>query len=314
MESAASVEAGRRRPWRIAVLGVGGVGGLLAAVLARSGHEVVCLAADQSAELLRAKGIRVRSELFGEFAVPVAADTRLRGPVDLCLITVKHTALEQALDRVGPGALGDGLLVPLLNGVEHPALLRERYRPELVAPGVIRVESTRVEAGSIVHTSPFADLDLASSSAPRARLEAAAAMLAGAGFGARVLADETSALWTKMGFIAPMALLTTRYGLNVGEVRTRHRAELFAAVAEVAEVAEARGAELDLGAIEAFYLSVPAEMKSSMQRDAEAGRPLELDALGGAVLRAAAVDGIRVPVLADLVLRLAAHSAPAAAS
>lgn len=296
------------RPSRVAVLGPGGVGGLLAGVLAREGHDVVCLAGDATAELLRGNGIRVRSEEFGEFTAAVGADTRLRAPVDLCLIAVKQTALEEALARVEPEVLGDALLVPLLNGVEHPALLRERYRPELVAPGVIRIESTRLEPGLIVHSSPFADLDVASSTAPRARLEACAALLSAAGFGARALPDEASALWTKMGFVAPMALLTTRYGQNAGVVRTRHRAELFAATAEVAEVAEAVGAELDLAAIEAFYLTVPAEMKSSMQRDAEAGRPLELDAIGGAVLRAAALHGVPVPVLGDLVLRLAART------
>jgi 2-dehydropantoate 2-reductase len=292
------------RPSRVAVLGPGGVGGLLAAVLARAGHEVVCLAGEASAELLRAKGIRVRSEEFGEFTAPVSADTELRGPVDLCLIAVKQTALSDALARLDPDVLGDGLLVPLLNGVEHPALLRERYRPELVAPAVIRVETTRLEPGLIAHTSPFADLDLASSTAPRARLDAAAGLLAAAGFGARVLPDEATALWSKMGFVAPMALLSTRYEQTVGEVRTQHRAELFAAIGEVAAVAEACGAELDLADIEAFYLKVPPEMKSSMQRDAEAGRPLELDAIGGAVLRAAALRGVSVPVLTDLVLRL----------
>ena len=305
MESAEPIV---HRPSRIAVLGPGGVGGLLAAVLARAGHEVVCLAGEATAELLRAKGIRVRSEEFGEFTAQVGADTQLREPVDLCLIAVKQTALEAGLDRVDPEVLGGGLLVPLLNGVEHPALLRGRYRPELVAPGVIRVESTRLEPGLIVHASPFADLDLASATAPRERLDAAAGLLSAAGFGVRVLPDEASALWAKMGFVAPMALLTTRYGQSVGEVRTQHRAELFAAIAEVAAVAEAVGAELDLGGIEAFYLTVPAEMKSSMQRDAEAGRPLELDAIGGAVLRAAALHGVAVPVLTDLVLRLAAQA------
>jgi 2-dehydropantoate 2-reductase len=302
-----SPEPNRQRPSRIAVLGPGGVGGLLAAVLAQAGHEVVCIAGETTAELLRADGIRVRSEQFGEFTAPVEADTRLRAPVDLCLIAVKQTALEDALGRIDADTLGDGLLVPLLNGIEHPALLRERFRPELVAPGVIRIESTRLEPGLIAHTSPFADLDLASATAPRDRLDAVARLLGEAGFGVRVLPDETSALWSKMGFIAPMALLTTRYAQSVGEVRTQHRAELFAAIAEVAAVAEACGAELDLGDIEAFYLAVPAEMKSSMQRDAEAGRPLELDAIGGAVLRAAALHGEPVPVLTDLVLRLAAQ-------
>ena len=295
------------RSLRVAVLGPGGVGGLLAAVFARAGHDVVCLAGESTAEVLRTKGLRVRSEQFGEFAVPVAADTVLREPVDLCFVTVKQTSLDDALDRLPPKALGDGLVIPLLNGVEHPRPLRERYRPELVVPGVIRVETTRLEPGLIVHASPFADLDLASATAPRARVEQAALALAASGFGARVQDDENAMLWAKLGFLGPIALMTTRYMQTVGKVRTEHRAELFAAAAEIAAVAEAAGVELDLGGVEGFYLGVPAGMKSSMQRDAESGRPLELDAIGGGVLRAAALHGVPVPVLTDLVLRLSSR-------
>lgn len=291
-------------PLRVAVLGPGGVGGLLAAVLSHAGHEVVCLAGDSTVEVLRAKGIHLRSAQFGEFTAQVEADTRLRGPVDLCFIAVKQTALEDSLARLDPEALGDGLIVPLLNGVDHPALLRERYRPELVAPAMIRVESTRTEPGVIAHTSPFAAVDLASATAPRARLDGAAAVLRAAGFVASVREDEATVLWAKMGFLAPLALMTTRYLVPFGEIREKHGEELLAASAEVVAVARACGAEVDLETVEESFRIAPAAMKSSMQRDAEAGRPLELDAIGGAVLRAAALRGVPVPAITNLVLEI----------
>lgn len=294
-------------PLRVAVLGPGGVGGLLAGVLARAGHDVVCIASESTADALRTGGVHVRSAMFGEFTAEVSADTALRGPVDLCFITVKATAFEDGLNRVSPESLGDGLIIPLLNGVEHPKLLRERYRPELVVPGVIRVESARLRPGVIAHTSPFADIELASRTAPRARVERAARALAEAGLGARVRDDEDEALWAKMGFLAPTALLTTRYMQTVGEVRTEHAAELSAAIAEVAAVAQACGSELDPVRIEGFFRTAEAGMKSSMLRDAEAGLPLELDAIGGSVLRAAALHGVPVPVLTDLVLHLSSR-------
>ncbi|MBK3572163.1 2-dehydropantoate 2-reductase N-terminal domain-containing protein, partial [Streptomyces sp. MBT62] len=128
----------------VAVLGPGGVGGLLAALLSRAGHRVICLAGEETADSLRSNGIRVRSAAFGDFTAPVEADTELREPVDACLITVKATALDAALARVPATALGDGLLVPFLNGVEHPARLRAHHPPAQVAPAIIRVESTRV--------------------------------------------------------------------------------------------------------------------------------------------------------------------------
>src|SRR5690242_19858791 len=96
----------------VAVLGPGGIGGLLAALLARTGHRVICLAGEETAKTLATDGIQVRSGLFGDFTARVEADTELREPVDACLITVKHTSLGAALDRLPPTALGDGLVVP----------------------------------------------------------------------------------------------------------------------------------------------------------------------------------------------------------
>lgn len=293
-----------RNSWTIAVLGPGGVGGLLAALTARAGHRVICLAGEETAKTLARDGVQVRSRQFGDFTARVEADTELRELVDLCLITVKQTALEPALQRIPPESLGEGLLVPLLNGVEHPDVLRRRYRPDLVAPSVVRVESTRVAPGIIEHASPFVQIDLASATARRDRLEAAAEMLTAAGVPTQVQDSEQATLWAKMTFLAPLALLTTRYRLTAGDLRTRRRDELTALIEEAAAVSRAAGAPADASATLRFYDGLPAEMKSSMQRDAEAGRPLELDAIGGALLRTAKRHGIEVPVATRLVADL----------
>ena len=289
------------RELTVAVLGPGGTGGLLAALLARAGHRVICLAGETTATTLRTTGIQVRSAAFGDFTTPVEADTELRGPVDACLVAVKHTSLDAALDRVPPTALGDGLIVPVLNGVEHPATLRARYRPDRVAPAVIRVESTRIAPGVIEHGSPFTELDLTGDGVPRDRLDTLAAALTEAGPRTRVLDDESATLWAKMSLLAPLALLTTLHGLPVGDVRTRHRDELTALVEETAAVSAACGGPAGPALTLARYNALPATMKSSMQRDAEAGRPLELDAIGGALLRAADRHGVKVPVTARVV-------------
>ncbi|AMW10217.1 2-dehydropantoate 2-reductase [Streptomyces qaidamensis] len=296
----------------VAVLGPGGVGGLLAALLSRSGHRVICLSGEQTAETLRARGIQVRSARFGDFTARVEADTELREPVDACLVTVKDTALDAASARVPAPVLGDGLLVPFLNGVEHPAALRARYRPDRVAPAVIRVESTRVAPGVVEHGSPFAEIDLTGTDVPRPRLDTLAEAFATAGPATRVLEDETAALWAKMSFLAPFALLTTRYGLPLGDVRTRHRDELTALVEEAAAISQACGGPADPAQALARYDAFPAATKSSMQRDAEAGRPLELDAIGGALLRAAERHAVPAPVAARVVGELSDRTGGAA--
>ncbi|MFE7612100.1 ketopantoate reductase family protein [Streptomyces celluloflavus] len=289
--------------WTVAVLGPGGVGGLLAGLLSRAGHRVICVAGEDTARALRQDGIRVRSGQFGDFTAPVEADTALREPVGLCLVTVKHTALTAALERVPPQVLGDGLVLPLLNGVEHPAALRERYGARRVVPGTIRVESTRIAPGTIEHGSPFTEIDLTGTAD---RLGPLTAMFEDAGVRTRPVAGETAALWAKLTFLAPFALLTTRYGLTIGEVRTGRRAELAALVAEAAAVSGACGVPADPARTLARYDTFPAGAKSSMQRDAEAGRPLELDAIGGALLRAAERHGVPTPVASRLMSELMA--------
>ncbi|WP_028478305.1 ketopantoate reductase family protein [Nocardia sp. CNY236] len=294
--------------YAVCVLGPGGIGGLVAALLARAGHRVICLGRPDTVRALRTDGIRLHSTQFGEFGVQVEADTELRERVDLCLITVKQTALTAAVERLAPQVTGDALLVPLLNGIEHPGVLRRRYRPELVAPGVIRVESTRTAPGRIGHGSAFAEIDLAGSILVRERLTAWAWVLDNAGLRVRVQTDETAMLWRKLFALAPFALMTTCYREPIGMVRTAHRAELIALLGEVAEICRAGGVEADVGAALRFYDGFPEGAMSSMLRDAAAGRPLELDAIGGALLRAGAEHSVPAPLTRALVERVDAAS------
>ncbi len=299
---------------RVAVLGPGGVGGLLAGLLARGGARVTCLAGRETASVLSERGVAVRSAVFGDFVAPVHAAERLTEPVDVCLVTVKATHLESAVARVPPDVLGDGLLVPLLNGVEHMTLLRERYPRAAVIAGTIRVESTRVAPGEVRHDSPIAAVELAASAELLPRVESLAAVLRLLGLQVRVTDDEAAALWSKLAFLAPFALLSTHEGAPLGVVRDRRRAELAAVVAEVSTVARAEGASIDDRGVIDVFDRLPTTMQSSMQRDAAAGRPTELEAIGGAVLRRAARHGIALPVTERLVGELRARQSAHARS
>lgn len=293
---------------RIAVLGPGGVGGLLAALLTRAGDDVVCLAGPATATALATHGLRVASGQFGTFAVPATTAERLEEPVDVCLVTVKATALDDALERLPADVLGEALIVPLLNGVEHVAALRATYPRAAVVAASIRVESARLGPGEIRHDSPFTAVELAAPAAVEAPVRRFAAHLEHAGVAVTVRPDEVGVLWDKLGFLGPLALLTTHAQAPAGVVRETRRAELTAVIAEVAAVARAEGAAGDREAALAFFDRVPAGMRSSMQRDAEAGRVLEIEAIGGAVLRAAQRHGIEVPVTARIVAELRARA------
>ncbi|MFJ9737188.1 ketopantoate reductase family protein [Streptomyces sp. NPDC101166] len=290
----------------VAVLGPGGVGGLVGGLLARAGHRVLCLAGEQTVAVLRQDGLRVDSKQYGEFTAEVESDTELREPVDAVFVTVKQTALAEALDRIPAQVLGTAAVIPLLNGLDHLAVLRERFPSARVVAGTIRVEATRTAPGRIAHTSPFADLELA------APLDDFVELLRQAGLRVTVREDEGVMLWDKLAFLAPFALLTTRHQADIGAVRDRHRPELLTVLDEIAAVARTAGAPVTAEGLLSFFDRVPGEMRSSMQRDAEAGRPLELDAIGGAVLRAGVAQGIAMPATTRLVAEVAQSAKRAA--
>jgi 2-dehydropantoate 2-reductase len=291
-------------PPRVAILGPGGIGGLLGVVLARQGAAVTCLAPPATAAHLAEHGLELRSPMLGDAHVRVRAATRLAEPVDLCLVTVKATQLTGAAEAVPPAALNGGLVVPFLNGVDHVAWLRRRYPPDQVAAGTIRIESTRVAPGVIEHASPFAVVELAGPPARRAAVDDLAALLRAGGLQVTVREDEAFTLWAKLAVLAPIALLTTWTAAPLGEARQRHPELAAALVREVTQAAKADGVALDEQVGARMMAGAPATMRSSMQKDAAAGRPLELDAIGGAVLRAAARAGVEAPVTARLVAEL----------
>ena len=125
---------------RYAVLGAGGVGGLVAGALARAGHEVTVIVRPGTEHPAR---IHVVSDVLGEFEAPVGVAHRLQAPVDILWVATKAGSLEAALPQA-PSELVVEAVIPLLNGVDHMAPLRAAYGAERVAVGTIRVERTKI--------------------------------------------------------------------------------------------------------------------------------------------------------------------------
>src|ERR1700731_2199415 len=147
---------------RHAILGAGGVGGLIGACLAHSGASVTVVVRREALEQ-HPKQLRLEST-FGNFNVDVAVAAEVP-PVDVLWITVKATQLEPALSALkNPDTVR--AMVPLLNGIDHVPLLRARYGSERVIPATIAVETERISPGHIVHRSPFARFNLLSGGKP----------------------------------------------------------------------------------------------------------------------------------------------------
>jgi 2-dehydropantoate 2-reductase len=282
---------------RHAILGAGGVGGLIGACLAHAGDSVTLVVRRETLGQYP-KQLHLESP-FGNFTVNVSVAAEVPA-VDVLWITVKATQLEPALVALkNPDAVR--AIVPLLNGIDHISLLRGRYGSGRVIPATIAVETERVNPGHIVHRSPFARLNV--SSAGRGVLENTLDQLQQIGFECRFVDDEPTLMWSKLVFLAPFALTTTASDKTTGEILADPNWGPLglACLREACAVAVAEGAKVDADAVIAGVMKMPGNMRSSMQKDVEQHRTPELEAIAGPILRGAQRHGIAVPAIKKLV-------------
>ena len=282
---------------RHAILGPGGVGGLVGACLAKTGAPVTMVVRPESvAEYPHQLQLESR---FGNFTVPIERAAQVP-PVDVLWITVKTTQLEAALRSINSRVLPD-MIVPLENGIDHVNLLRSRFGDERVFPATIAGETERVSPGHIVHRSPFERLNVIARA--RQRMEATINQLQQMGFTCQFIEDEATLLWSKLVLLAPFALATSAAGVPKGGIvaKPEWRSLLESCAREACAVAAAEGAKVDPDAGLAAILKLPDDMRSSMQKDVEQGKTPELDAIGGPILRGGSRHGIPVPATRNLV-------------
>jgi 2-dehydropantoate 2-reductase len=272
----------------VAVLGPGAVGTALAVPLAEAGLDVVCIARPVTAAAITSRGLSLRHGSDVRTARPRAVE-ELNEPVDLLLITVKATGLHDALGRIKSGA---AVVLPLLNGLEHVATIRQRLGGPVLAGSIGKLEAYRDGPTNVVQTTAALLITVFPE-------DGAADLLRDAGFEVRAGESEPAVLWEKSVRLAPLAAATAISQQTLGQLRSdgSWRSILEAAVAEACAIAAADGVSLNAAAQWEILDTMPASVTTSTARDAAAGRPTELDAILGAVVRAARRLEVAAPTL-----------------
>jgi 2-dehydropantoate 2-reductase len=285
----------------VAVLGPGAVGGSLAVRLSNAGAHVICVAHPEAAGIIALAGLVVESP-EGTLSARLEVTEQLAKPVDLLLVTVKAPALEEALERVSPESVTSGVAMPLLNGLEHMDVLRERFDGRVAAGSISHFQAYRAGRVQVVEATASPVITIASETLPRADVERAADILRQGRVDVRVGQNERRVLWHKLARIAPLAAATSASGRTVGELRDDGvwRSRLDSAIAETCAVAGADGVQLQPAAQWAIIDEMADETTTSAARDVVAGRRSELDAIVGSVLRLAARHRVPCPTLTEL--------------
>jgi 2-dehydropantoate 2-reductase len=292
-----------------AILGVGAIGGLLGTALASVGEDVVLIVRPEQLAIYPRTLVWERPAGVESVTAPAKAVAVLTEPVDVLWIATKTYQMEAALELVKATPQH---VIPLLNGVDHMAALRKQFGNERVIPATIAVEAEKSAPGKFVQRSPFLRLNLGSSAEPL--LGATTEALRKLGFTCQFIDKEQTLLWSKLCFLGPFALATSASGMNIGEVLAdpAWNKKLRASVSEAYTVANADGATINEAKVQALFEGTPPAMRSSMQKDLVAGRPIELDAIGGAIVRAGERHGIEVSATSNLMEAIRAKLAVSA--
>jgi len=305
---------------RIAIMGSGGVGGYFGARLAQAGNDVAFIARGRHLAAMRANGLAIRSVL-GDMTIPrpaVTDDPAGLAPADIVLFAVKLWDTEGAAKAVLPLLATGGVVVPFQNGVESIERIGAIVGADRVMGGVAYIAATIGEPGVIAHTGTMARLRFGPvEPSQRKTAEALLASCQGAGIDAELSNDIRRALWEKFAFLSAFSGLTSVARQPLGVLRSDPdlRATLEAAIRETWSVGRAKGVALTDDFVTQqmkFTDGLPAQMKSSMLNDLEAGNRIEAPWLAGAVARMGSAMGIATPVNATLFAALKPYCAGAA--
>lgn len=293
---------------KIAVFGVGGVGGYFGWRLVQAGQDVVFVARGENYKALSTTGLTVETLDGNSYAqdVQVVENPEECGKVDAVLLGVKTWQVSAAAQAIRPLVGQETFVVPLQNGVEAPSQLADVLGWNCVFGGLCYIVALKVGPGHIRHAGmePFIAFgEFKNSSSPRGKplLDAFLA----ANVKAEIPSDIEARMWEKFLFIGSLSGVAAVTRAPVGVIRSvpETRFMLEQVAWEIASVAAARGVSLGQDAVDKTFSVIdrlPAAATTSMQRDIMDGRPSELSAHNGAVARIGSEIGIPVPLNASI--------------
>jgi 2-dehydropantoate 2-reductase len=271
--------------------------------LAQAGQDVTFIARGRHLAAILESGLRVDS-IGGDFVIKPAKATdspQSVGEVDYVIVATKSWQLPEAIEQIKFLVGERTMIVPLLNGIEHIDLLVESFGG-CVLGGLCRISSFIAKPGHITHVGvkpfiAFGELDHVQSERVKKLQEIFAAM---DGIDVAAPADIHAAMWEKFIFICSTSGVgsVTRVPFGVFRSIPESRAVLRSAIEEVVNVGRAKGVSLPDDFVEVLMKRIdgfPEDMVASMQKDIMEGRPSELEAQTGAVIRLGHATDVSTP-------------------
>ena len=291
---------------KVAVMGAGSMGGYFGGMLARAGHDVTLIARGENLAAIRSNGLRMHTEA-GDFTVPCNAtdNPAAVGPVDLALLTTKTYHNVDAVPAMAPLIGPDTAVLSLQNGIDSYLPVVQQFPEAIMLPGAAYIEANRLEPGVVQQAGRVVRIVTGGTRGSPASHGQRAAEICAAFRDAEVSSEASDdisvTLWTKFLFIATMAGVTSLAREFVRDLlpRPEWRKIIRACLEEIETAGRASGVNLADDVVSSTFDYMDQSrgaMRASMHADLMAGRPLELEALNGAVVRAGEAAGVPTPI------------------
>ena len=289
-------------PDKVAVIGAGAVGGYYGGALARAGLDVALICRGAHRDKIVADGLYVESN-WGNYTVHPQAtpDSNEVGPVDLVLYAVKLYSNPEAIPLIKPLLGENTVVVPVQNGTESAAIIANVYGWDRVVAGTTYIEAGRKGLGHIEQAGATARIAFGEQDGSRTtRIDRIESILSQEGVQVEVSADIRKTLWSKLILVAAVGTIMAASRGNYVQILENPEGErsVRTVMEEIQAVGESEGVTFDDGLIDGHISGArdeAAELMASLQIDLEAGNPLEIDDLLGAVIRKGHESGVAIP-------------------
>jgi 2-dehydropantoate 2-reductase len=288
----------------IVIYGTGGVGGYFGSRLAQAGNMVTFIARGKHLEAIQKNGLQLKSPKGDYLVFPANATANIAEitDIDLILVCVKTWQLEAAAKEIKQVLNEKTIVISLLNGVNNAEVLASIIDKKHVLGGLCKVVSKIEDFGIIKHISfeptiVFGEVD----NVKTERALLLEKVFLGAGFNTKLAENIQTEIWSKFLFISTISGICALTEAPVGEIVARPMLKkMMREIAEeIVAVAKAKSVYLSESIVDKQFKiieSQPYNTTSSLQRDMMAGKPSELEAQTGAVVKMGIELGIPTPI------------------
>ena len=299
---------------RLLVVGAGSTGGYFGGRLGQAGRDVTFLVRPARAAQLRERGLRIVSPRGDATLAPklVTAD-EITQPYDLVLLTLKGFQLEEGIVDLAAAIGAQTMILPVLNGMRHMEVLAERFSPRNLVGCALKVATVLEDDGQITQLTPFQDLAYGElDGSISARIQALDEFMQGANVGARLSTAIRREMWEKWILLAALGAITCLMRGTVGEIEASPGGAAVALqlLEEIVAIVRAVGDPPSEPFVQTAREQLTAKgspFASSMFRDVQRGRPIEVEQIIGDLLRRGSTVGMAAPLLSAAYVHLCVY-------